>query len=63
MKPKLISKYLNCKIILYVFVSVIFVAKATSLLILQSLLFLNHVMEKLHSEHDVMNLLTKLQTY
>ena len=34
----------------------------TRLLILQSLLFFNHVMEKLHSGHVVMNLLTKLQT-
>ena len=31
-------------------------------LILQSLLFLNHVMKKLHSEHGVMNQLTNLQT-
>ena len=33
-----------------------------TILILQSLLFLNHVMEKLLSDYDVLNLLTKLQT-
>ena len=50
-----LKKSLNSEIRLYVLNSVLFVAMATSHLILQRFLFLNQVIQELHSYYDAMN--------